>query len=149
MANGYSTLAAIVSEEDNLPHLQADFERAFWRQHTFLDPFVAGVYDYAQVTRSSSYLEKWRECIAEDWVGSYISRLEPSSRRCRHCAGSARCPASSLSSTSTPSASASTPAGATPSAGSASTARCRRTDPDFLLEASLARGFCPTLPLAV
>ncbi|MDB5066861.1 MAG: hypothetical protein JWM18_3295 [Chloroflexi bacterium] len=77
MANGYSTLAAIVSEEDNLPHLQADFERAFWRQHTFLDPFVAGVYDYAQVTRSSSYLEKWREWIAEDWVGSYISRLEP------------------------------------------------------------------------
>ncbi len=77
MANGYSTLAAIVSNEDNLPLLQADFERAFWRQHTFIDPFVAGVYDYAQVNRSSSYLEKWKEWIAEDWVGLNIARLEP------------------------------------------------------------------------
>jgi hypothetical protein len=77
MANGYSTLAAVVSNEDNLVHLQADFDRAFWRQHAFIDPFMVGVYDYFQINRSASYLEKWKEWIGEDWVGSYISRLEP------------------------------------------------------------------------
>lgn len=77
MANGYSTLAAVVSEPDNIPHLQADFDRAFWRQHAFLDPFLGVVYDYFQKNRSSSYQEKWQEWIAEDWVGSYISKLEP------------------------------------------------------------------------
>ncbi|NNL84389.1 MAG: monooxygenase, partial [Myxococcales bacterium] len=40
MANGYSTLAAVLAEPDNLPVLQQDFDRAFWRQHAFLDPFV-------------------------------------------------------------------------------------------------------------
>jgi hypothetical protein len=77
MANGYSTLAAVVSEPDNLPALQADFDRAFWRQHAFIDPFMVAVYDYFQTTRTSSYKEKWTEWIADDWVGSYISRLEP------------------------------------------------------------------------
>jgi hypothetical protein len=77
MANGYSTLAAVVSEPDNLPQLQADFDRAFWRQHAFLDPFLGVVYDYFQTNRSSSYGEKWQEWIADDWIGSYISKLEP------------------------------------------------------------------------
>ena len=77
MANGYSTLAAIVSEEDNLVNLQNDLNKAFWRQHVFLDTFASGVYDYFQVTRSSSYLEKWNEWVGEDWCGAYISRLEP------------------------------------------------------------------------
>lgn len=77
MANGYSTLAAIVSNPDNLPHLQADFDRAFWRQHAFLDPFLGVVYDYFQGQRSSSYYEKWQEWIAEDWAGSYIEKMEP------------------------------------------------------------------------
>jgi hypothetical protein len=77
MANGYSTLAAVVSEPDNIPALQADFDRAFWRQHAFIDPFMVAVYDYFQTTRTSSYKEKWVDWIADDWVGSYISRLEP------------------------------------------------------------------------
>lgn len=77
MANGYSTLAAIVSDSENLPHLQSDFDRAFWRQHAFLDPFLGVVYDYFQANRSSSYLEQWQEWIAEDWVGSYIGKMEP------------------------------------------------------------------------
>ena len=46
MANGYSTLAAVLSEPDNLPMLQEDFDTAFWRQHTFLDNFLGGVNDY-------------------------------------------------------------------------------------------------------
>lgn len=77
MANGYSTLAAIVSNSENLPYLQADFDRAFWRQHAFLDPFLGVVYDYFQANRSSSYGEQWQEWIAEDWVGSYIGKMEP------------------------------------------------------------------------
>ncbi len=77
MANGYSTLAAVVSEPENLEHLQKDFDRAFWRQHAFIDPFLGVVYDYFQKERSSSYKEKWDEWIAEDWIGSYIGKLEP------------------------------------------------------------------------
>lgn len=77
MANGYSTLAAVVSNEDNLKYLQDDFDRAFWRQHAFLDPFLGTVYDYFQKNRGSSFGEKWTEWIAEDWVGSYISKMEP------------------------------------------------------------------------
>lgn len=77
MANGYSTLAAVVSNEDNLKYLQTDFDRAFWRQHSFLDPFLGAVYDYFQKERGHSYLEKWNEWIVEDWVGSYISKMEP------------------------------------------------------------------------
>lgn len=77
MANGYSTLAAVLAEPDNLDVLQRDFDRAFWRQHAFLDPFVNVVYDYFQRTRTSSYLEKWNEWLAEDWAGAYIAQLEP------------------------------------------------------------------------
>jgi hypothetical protein len=77
MANGYSTLAAVVSNPDNLKFLQADFDRAFWRQHAFLDPFLGTVYDYFQSKRSSSYGEKWNEWIHEDWVGCYIEKLAP------------------------------------------------------------------------
>jgi hypothetical protein len=77
MANGYATLAAVVSCGDNLPDLQRDFDRAFWRQHSFLDPFIGAVYDYFQARRCSSYGEKWQQWIAGDWVESYIARLEP------------------------------------------------------------------------
>jgi len=77
MANGYSTLAAVVSETDNHRFLQADFDRGFWRQHNFLDAFLGAVQDYGQVHRADSYLEKWREWIAEDWVGTFVSKLEP------------------------------------------------------------------------
>ena len=77
MANGYSTLAAVVSNPDNLPQLQIDFDRAFWRQHAFIDPFLGAVWDYFQANRSSSYIEKWREWIDADWVGSYIESLAP------------------------------------------------------------------------
>ncbi len=77
MANGYATLAAIASVPDNLPRLQRDFDTAFWRQHTFLDTFVSGVYDYFQEERGGSYLEAWTEWVGNDWGGSYIQRLEP------------------------------------------------------------------------
>jgi YHS domain-containing protein len=77
MANGYSTLAAVASMPDNLPRLQRDFDNAFWRQHSFLDPFIGAVYDYFQENRGGSYLEAWKEWVGQDWAGSYIERLQP------------------------------------------------------------------------
>ena len=77
MANGYATLAAVVSEPDNLAYLQADFDRAFWRLHSFIDPFLNVVYDYFQFKRTLSYAEKRHEWIDEDWAGSYIAKLAP------------------------------------------------------------------------
>jgi Methane/Phenol/Toluene Hydroxylase len=77
MANGYSTLAAVLSEPDNHQYLQADFDRGFWRQHNFLDVFLGAARDYGQVNRGASYLERWREWVAEDWVGSFVAKLEP------------------------------------------------------------------------
>lgn len=77
MANGYSTLAAVLSEPDNLPMLQEDFDTAFWRQHAFLDNFLGGVNDYFSKVRVKSYKEYWQQWIWEDWAGSYIERLEP------------------------------------------------------------------------
>ncbi len=77
IANGYSTLAAVLTEPDNLPMVQLDFDMAFWRQHAFLDPFEGVVYDYFTKVRLKSYEEYWDEWIWEDWAGSYVERLEP------------------------------------------------------------------------
>ena len=77
MANGYATLAAIASVPDNIPRLQRDFDTAFWRQHCFLDTFIAAVYDYFQKERGGSYYEAWSEWVGGDWAGAYIERLEP------------------------------------------------------------------------
>ncbi|GAQ35500.1 methane monooxygenase component A alpha chain [Mycobacterium pseudoshottsii JCM 15466] len=77
MANGYATLAAVLSEPDNLPMLQEDFDTAFWRQHAFIDNFLGGVNDYFSKARVKSYKEFWQQWIWEDWAGSYIERLEP------------------------------------------------------------------------
>jgi YHS domain-containing protein len=78
MANGYSTLAAILSEPENLPIVQEDFDRSFWRTHTFLDPLLGVLYDYfGSAKTSSGYAAKWNEWIVDDWVGNYIANLEP------------------------------------------------------------------------
>ncbi|HEY2706186.1 MAG TPA: monooxygenase [Candidatus Dormibacteraeota bacterium] len=77
MANGYSTLAAVISDAANHEYLQDDFDRGFWRQHNFLDTFLGAVYDYSQVQRGASYHERWREWVGEDWAGSFIAKLEP------------------------------------------------------------------------
>ncbi|WP_438861490.1 monooxygenase [Mycobacterium paragordonae] len=78
MSNGYATLAAVLTEPDNLPMLQLDFDTAFWRQHSFLDNFQGVVYDYFSKSRKMKcYREYWDEWVWEDWAGSYIERLEP------------------------------------------------------------------------
>jgi hypothetical protein len=35
------------------------------------------VQDYSQVHRGASYLERWKEWVAEDWAGSFVSKLAP------------------------------------------------------------------------
>lgn len=77
MANGYATLAAVLSEPDNIPLLQQDLNDMFWRGSRFLDPFMGAVYDYFQKVRLKSYAEYWDEWIWEDWGGAYMARLEP------------------------------------------------------------------------
>ncbi len=78
MANGYSTLAAVLSEPDNLDMLQVDFDRSFWRQHVFLDPLLSVLFDYfGGGLMPKSYGKLWQEWVADDWVGNYIGTLEP------------------------------------------------------------------------
>ena len=77
MANGYATLAAVLSEPANLPMVQRDLDLCFWRQHAFLDPFLSVVYDYFSSVRLRSYREYWEEWIWHDWVGAYMDRLLP------------------------------------------------------------------------
>jgi hypothetical protein len=75
MANGYSTLAAVLSVDENLPLAQEAFDRAFWCQHAFLDPLLGALYMYFTPQRIN-YVEKWQEWIVDDWVSGYIAKLE-------------------------------------------------------------------------
>jgi methane monooxygenase component A alpha chain len=77
MANGYATLAAVLSSPENIPLVREDLELCFWRQHAFFDPFLTLVYDYSSAARSRSYGEYWEEWIWEEWVGAYMDRLAP------------------------------------------------------------------------
>jgi len=77
MANGYATLAAVLSSADNIPLVKQDLNLCFWRQHAFLDPFLTLIYDYSSSVRTRSYLEYWQEWVWEEWVGAYMDRLAP------------------------------------------------------------------------
>ncbi len=78
MANGYSTLAAILQEPDNVPMAQVDLNRSFWRTHVFLDPLVNLLFDYFGGGKMERcYRSFWDEWIADDWAGNYIGTLEP------------------------------------------------------------------------
>jgi methane monooxygenase component A alpha chain len=77
MANGYATLAAVVSEPSNFPGVQEDFDFSFWRMHVFFDNFLGFVYDYFPKNRLKSYREYWERWLWEDWFGSYMARLAP------------------------------------------------------------------------
>jgi hypothetical protein len=75
MANGYATLAAVLSVDENLPLAQEAFDRGFWNQHVFLDPLLGGLYMYF-APQKINYLDKWQEWIADDWASGYVSKLE-------------------------------------------------------------------------
>lgn len=77
MANGYATMAAVLSVPENIELAREDLNLCFWRQHAFLDPFLTLVYDYSSTVRGPSYLEFWEEWVWEEWVGAYMDRLAP------------------------------------------------------------------------
>lgn len=77
MANGYSTLAAVLSESDNLDLVQSALDRNFWRMHTFLDTLISVLFDYFGGGKTECYGTLWEEWVADDWVGNYIGTLEP------------------------------------------------------------------------
>jgi len=76
MANGYATLVTVLSDDRNLPLIQEALDKYFWRGHIFIDAFLGTLTDYFSVNRIGSYKSLWQQWIMDDWVGSFIARLE-------------------------------------------------------------------------
>jgi methane monooxygenase component A alpha chain len=77
MANGYSTLAAVLSDDRNLELLQADLDEAFWRQHQHLDLLLGTIFDYFRDTslKTRPYREYWEQWIWNEWGENYVGKL--------------------------------------------------------------------------
>lgn len=76
MANGYATLVTVLSDDRNLPLIQEAIDKYFWRGHIFIDAFLGTLTDYFSANRVGAYKNMWQQWIIEDWVGSFIARLE-------------------------------------------------------------------------
>jgi YHS domain-containing protein len=76
MANGYATLVTVLSDDRNLPLIQEALDKYFWRGHMFIDAFLGTLTDYFSANRVGSYKNMWQQWIMDDWVGSFIARLE-------------------------------------------------------------------------
>jgi methane monooxygenase component A alpha chain/propane monooxygenase large subunit len=76
MANGYATLVTVLSDDRNLPLIQEALDKFFWRAHIVVDAFLGALTDYFSVNRIDAYKNMWQQWVIEDWVGSYIARLE-------------------------------------------------------------------------
>lgn len=78
MANGYSTLCTMLGEDENIPFLQEDIEVGFWRIHRFVDPALSYLVEYttAPDKKVFSYKEMWKRWVVDDWVGTYMAKLE-------------------------------------------------------------------------
>ncbi|MGE0680418.1 MAG: aromatic/alkene/methane monooxygenase hydroxylase/oxygenase subunit alpha [Candidatus Binatia bacterium] len=76
MANGYATLVTVLSDDRNLPLIQEALDKYFWRGHIFIDAFLGTLTDYFSTNRVGAYKNMWQQWIMEDWVGSFIARLE-------------------------------------------------------------------------
>ena len=78
MANGYSTLSAVLSDDRNLEMLQQDLDEAFFHFHRPLDPFLGVIYDYFRDPNANTrcFADYWDEYIWHDWAGSYMAKLE-------------------------------------------------------------------------
>jgi methane monooxygenase component A alpha chain len=76
MANGYATLVTVLSDDRNLPLIQEALDKYFWRGHIFIDAFLGTLTDYFSANRVGAYKNMWQQWIIEDWVGSFIARLE-------------------------------------------------------------------------
>jgi len=76
MANGYATLVTALSEDRNLPLIQEAIDKYFWRGHMFIDAFLGTLTDYFSVNRIGAYKDMWQQWVMDDWIGSFIARLE-------------------------------------------------------------------------
>lgn len=76
MANGYATLVTVLSDDRNLPLIQEAVDKYFWRGHMFIDAFLGTLTDYFSANRVGAYKKMWQQWIIDDWVGSFIARLE-------------------------------------------------------------------------
>lgn len=78
MANGYATLMTILGEESNLPLIQEDIEKAFWRIHKFVDPALSYLVEYATAPdkKCFAYKDMWKQWVIEDYVGTFLAKLD-------------------------------------------------------------------------
>lgn len=78
MANGFSTLSALLCDDRNFEFLQDDLEMAIWRNHRAFDTILSVVYDYNRdhSVDSRPYRECWDEWVWHDFAGSYLGKLE-------------------------------------------------------------------------
>jgi alkene monooxygenase alpha subunit len=76
MANGYGSLMCVLQEEDNVPFLQEALDRHFWHQHQSMDTLVGVLSEYYAVNRPWVYRDVWEEWVVDDFIGSYMSRLD-------------------------------------------------------------------------
>ncbi|MGH8007655.1 MAG: YHS domain-containing protein [Candidatus Binatia bacterium] len=76
MANGYATLVTLLDDSRNVPLIQEAMDKAFWRVGVFVDSAVAMLTEYYTVNKTEAYKDVWQHWIIDDWVNSYIGRLE-------------------------------------------------------------------------
>src|SRR5262245_58983456 len=77
MANGYGTLMAVLSDPNNIPHVNAALERHFWHAHKAVDAITGFQAEYGARRRPWAYKNQWQEWIVDDFISGYIRRLEP------------------------------------------------------------------------
>lgn len=76
MANGYATLVTLLGDDRNIPLIQESIDKAFWRVSLFVDSAIALLTEYFTVNKIEPYKQMWQHWVIDDWVNSYIGRLE-------------------------------------------------------------------------
>lgn len=78
MANGFATLSAALTNDENLPLVQDALEKGFWRVHRFVDPALAYLVEYTTAPKKKPFAYKamWEEWMVQEWFGAYIAKLE-------------------------------------------------------------------------
>ena len=85
MANGYATLVTLLGDDRNIPLIQDAFDKYFWRIDRFVGPAVGFLADYASVNKGDPYREMFKQWVVDDWIGSYIAKLEKFGLRAPKC----------------------------------------------------------------
>ncbi len=77
MANGYGSLMAVLSVEQNIPLVNEALERSFWIGHRQFDALSGFTSEYGATVRPWAYRDQWDEWIGDDFISSYLERLTP------------------------------------------------------------------------